>query len=131
MKTERNNATKKRGDYATQACAGPHRAAIAGEPASALVQGHANLVGKIDFAKRKSTNRIRARTRSRIAGGGGERRGQAGWRLDSEQFRSTPKVPHASMHKHLRCQTLTSRVIGDKGLFRRVSNNGRDTGAEK
>jgi hypothetical protein len=26
------------------------------------------------------------------------------YRLDSKQFRSTPKVPHASMHKHLRCR---------------------------
>src|SRR5262249_62436825 len=41
------------------------------------------------------------------------------------------RVANASMHKHLRCQTVTSRAIGDKELFREVSNNGRDTGAEK
>jgi hypothetical protein len=35
--------------------------------------------------------------------------------------RSTPKVPHASMRNDLRCQTATSRPIGDKGLFREVS----------
>jgi hypothetical protein len=45
-------------------------------------------------------------------------------RLASEQFRPAPKVPHASMLKHLRCQTLTSRAIGDKRLFREVSKPG-------
>jgi len=41
--------------------------------------------------------------------------------LDSEQFRSAPKVPHAIMHKDLSCQRVTSRAFGDKGLFREVS----------
>src|SRR6516165_1764764 len=62
--------------------------------------------------------------RSRRAGGGSERRGQAGWRLDSERFRSAPKVPQASMRKHLRCQRATSRAFGDKRLFREVSKTG-------
>src|SRR5215831_13614354 len=43
---------------------------------------------------------------------------------DSEQFRSAPKVPHASMRKHLRCQRATSRAFGDKRLFREVSKTG-------
>ena len=42
----------------------------------------------------------------------------------SEQFRSAPKVPHASMRKHLRCQRATSRAFGDKRLFREVSKTG-------
>src|SRR5262249_8904305 len=42
-------------------------------------------------------------------------------RFDSEQFRSAPKASHASTHKHLRCQTLTSLSFGDKRLFREVS----------
>jgi hypothetical protein len=45
-------------------------------------------------------------------------------RLDSEQFRSAPKVPHASMRKHLRCQRATFRAFGDKRLFREVSKTG-------
>ena len=43
---------------------------------------------------------------------------------DSEQFRPAPKVPHASMRKHLRCQRATSRAFGDKRLFREVSKTG-------
>ena len=42
----------------------------------------------------------------------------------SERFRTAPKVPDASIHKHLRCQTVTSRAIGDKGLFSEVSKAG-------
>ena len=44
--------------------------------------------------------------------------------LDSERFRSTPKVLHASMRKHLRCQRATFRAFGDKRLFREVSKTG-------
>src|SRR5262249_44067144 len=47
--------------------------------------------------------------------------GSAAPHRDSEQFRSAPKVPHASMRKHLRCQRATSRAFGDKRLFREVS----------
>src|SRR5262249_464217 len=47
-------------------------------------------------------------------------RGTATCRPDSERFRAVPKVPNASMHKDLRRQTLTSRAIGDKRLFREV-----------
>jgi hypothetical protein len=47
--------------------------------------------------------------------------GPSASQVDSEQFRSAPKVPHASMHKDLSCQRVTSRAFGDKGLFREVS----------
>jgi hypothetical protein len=36
-------------------------------------------------------------------------------------------VPHASLHKHLRCQTVASRAFGDKGLFPEVSKQGAST----
>jgi hypothetical protein len=39
----------------------------------------------------KATRELRWRPSQRV-GGGSERRGEAGWRLDSERFRSTPRT---------------------------------------